>query len=70
MLPRERVLDPTELAVLRAGAAAAGKVRFLAHYRDRQAVRPAPRCEPDAGSQGSAAERKAGPRPDSAPPPP
>jgi len=36
VLPREKVLDATELAVLRAAAEAAGKVRFLAHYRARR----------------------------------
>ena len=36
VLPRERVLDATELAVLRAAAGAADKVRFLAHYRGRR----------------------------------
>jgi uncharacterized membrane protein len=36
VLPREKVLDATELAVLRAAGAAAGKVRFLAHYRARR----------------------------------
>ena len=34
VVPHERALAPTELAVLRAGArGGAGKVRFLDHYR-------------------------------------